>query len=78
MRQVAIAIERRIFVLGHRIVRPIVRPALPVLFVSGYTRDAILQNGILGPGVHLLNKPFTTDELAGKVREVIESMRAPV
>jgi CheY-like chemotaxis protein len=62
--------------LAEKVAR--VRPHVPVLFVSGYTRDAILQNGILGPGVHLLNKPFTTDELAGKVREVIESMRAPV
>ena len=53
-------------------------PHIPVLFVSGYTRDAIVQNGMLEPGVHLLNKPFTVDELAGKVREVIESMRAPV
>jgi CheY-like chemotaxis protein len=51
---------------------------MPVLFVSGYTRDAIVQNGMLEPGVHLLNKPFTMDELAAKVREVIESMRAPV
>jgi NO-binding membrane sensor protein with MHYT domain/signal transduction histidine kinase/CheY-like chemotaxis protein len=55
-----------------------IRPHIPVLFVSGYTRDAIVQNGMLEPGVHLLNKPFTVDELAGKVREVIESMRAPV
>ena len=40
------------------------RPALKVLFTTGYTRNAIVHNGMLDPGVVLLSKPFTLEELA--------------
>ncbi len=49
------------------------RPDLKVLFTTGYTRNAVVHNGVLDPGVHLIGKPFTLDELAAKVREVIDS-----
>jgi two-component system cell cycle sensor histidine kinase/response regulator CckA len=48
------------------------RPGLKVLYMSGYTDDAILHQGVLGPGTKLLAKPFTTAELALKVREVLD------
>ncbi len=48
------------------------RPDLKVLFISGYTDDAILQNHIMSPGVSFLQKPFTPDTLARKVREVLD------
>jgi PAS domain S-box-containing protein len=48
------------------------RPGLKVLFISGYTDDAILQNRIINPGVSFLQKPFTPDTLARKVREVLD------
>jgi len=35
------------------------RPGLPVLFTTGYTRNAIVHQGRLDPDVHLLNKPYT-------------------
>jgi FixJ family two-component response regulator len=48
------------------------RPDLRVLFMSGYTDDAIGHHGILEPGVHFLQKPFATTSLLGKVREVLD------
>jgi len=49
------------------------RPDLKVLFMSGYTDEAIAQHGILAPGVSLLQKPFSLTSLARKVREVLDS-----
>ncbi len=49
------------------------RPALPVLFTTGYTRNAIVHQGRLDPDVHLLNKPYTQQELARKVRELLDA-----
>jgi DNA-binding NtrC family response regulator len=48
------------------------RPGLKVLFTTGYTRNAIVHNGVLDPGVHLIGKPFTIDQLAAKVRDVLD------
>jgi signal transduction histidine kinase len=47
------------------------RPSLKVLFTTGYTRNAIVHNGMLDPGVNLLSKPFTLEDLAQKVAEVV-------
>lgn len=49
------------------------KPALKVLYISGYDSNIIAHQGILEGGVHFLQKPFTADALAGKVREAIES-----
>ncbi len=48
------------------------RPDLKVLFTTGYSRNAIVHNGRLDPGVHLLPKPFTSEALASKVRGVLD------
>ena len=48
------------------------RPDLKVLYTTGYTKDAIVHDGTLDPGVDLLPKPFTVDQLARKVRQVID------
>ena len=45
---------------------------LKVLYTTGYTRNAVVHNGILDPGTHLLQKPFSLEQLAEKVRRVID------
>ncbi|HEY1607154.1 MAG TPA: CHASE3 domain-containing protein [Allosphingosinicella sp.] len=47
-------------------------PAVRVLFTTGYTRNAIVHNGMLDPGVAFLPKPFTIEQLALKVRQVLD------
>jgi PAS domain S-box-containing protein len=49
------------------------RPGIKILFTTGYTRNAIVHNGRLDPGVHLIGKPFSFEALAAKVREVLDS-----
>jgi PAS domain S-box-containing protein len=49
------------------------RPGLRVLFTTGYTRNAVVHNGILDPGVEMIGKPFTIEQLAAKVREVLDT-----
>jgi CheY-like chemotaxis protein len=49
------------------------RPDMRVLFMSGYTDDAIVRHGI-APGVAYLQKPFTPDSLLRKVREVLSNL----
>jgi len=48
------------------------RPSLRVLFMSGYTDDAIVHQGVLDESANFIQKPFAPDELAGRVREVLE------
>ena len=62
---------------GHdlaRIVRAS-RPHLPVLFMSGYARDALVHAGRLDDGVNLIEKPFTPKALTEMVREVLDMPR---
>jgi PAS domain S-box-containing protein len=47
-------------------------PGLRVLFSSGYAEDAIVHHGRLDPGVRLLNKPYRREELASRVRAVLD------
>jgi signal transduction histidine kinase/ActR/RegA family two-component response regulator len=51
------------------------RPHLPVLYTTGYTRNAIVHNGTVDAGVELITKPFTIDQLGRRVRALLD--RAP-
>ena len=48
-------------------------PNLPVLYMTGFSRNAVVHNGMLDPGVNFLAKPFTLDQLGAKVREVLDA-----
>lgn len=48
-------------------------PDLPVLFMSGYTDDVVVRHGLLDAGASFIQKPFTTNELAQRLRAVLDS-----
>ncbi|MEM5436515.1 PAS domain S-box protein [Paraburkholderia diazotrophica] len=48
-------------------------PRLKVLFTSGYTHNAIVHGGRLDPGVELLSKPYSREQLAHKIRQILDS-----
>ena len=49
------------------------RPGLKVLFTTGYTPNAVVHGGVLDQGVKLISKPYTLDQLAAKVRAVLDA-----
>jgi PAS domain S-box-containing protein len=59
---------------GHELAKRLesFHPEMKVLYMSGYTDDAIVMHGVLVQGVNYIQKPFTVDALAKKVREVLE------
>ena len=59
---------------GPELTRQLVerRPALKVIYMSGYTEEAIVQHGVLNPGIAFLHKPFTSETLGRKIREVLD------
>jgi CheY-like chemotaxis protein len=48
------------------------RPSIRVLYMTGYSRNAIVHQGRLDPGVDLIQKPLTTEQLATAVRQVLD------
>jgi signal transduction histidine kinase len=60
--------------LAEQIVR--LRGSIQVLFTTGFTRNAIVHHGQLDADVHLLHKPYTQQELARKIRELLDRSNA--
>jgi CheY-like chemotaxis protein len=48
------------------------RPDLKILFMSGYSRNAVVHHGRVDPGVKLLQKPISQTELARRLRELLD------
>ena len=48
-----------------------IRPGLKVLFITGYAENAVVGNGHLDPGMHVLTKPFAMETLARRIRELV-------
>ncbi len=57
--------------VAHRLLQS--HPGLKVLYMSGYTPDAIARHGVLDSGVAFLQKPFSADSLAHKVRDTLDN-----
>ena len=57
--------------LAQRLARQ--RPNMATLFMSGYTADVIAHHGVLEPGVHFIQKPFSKLELSQKVRQALDA-----
>ena len=57
-------------VLAERVA--LARPGIKILYMSGYTDDAIVHHGTLDPGTHFIGKPFSAADLTRKVREVLD------
>jgi signal transduction histidine kinase/ActR/RegA family two-component response regulator len=51
----------------------LIHPELKVLFTTGYTRNAVVHNGVLDPGVQLLTKPYSLEQLATSIRNALKS-----
>jgi CheY-like chemotaxis protein len=48
------------------------RPALKVLFTTGFTRNAVVHNGVVDAGVNFIAKPFSIEALATKIRTALD------
>ncbi|MGA7325459.1 MAG: response regulator [Rhodomicrobium sp.] len=49
-----------------------IRPGLKALFMTGYSRNAIVHQGRLDPGVEMVQKPITRDQLATRIRSLLD------
>jgi len=57
--------------LAHQIQE--LKPEIPILFISGYSDDAVVRHGNLDAGTHFLQKPFTPLQLGKKIREILDA-----
>ena len=60
----------------HLLITGVVIPGIPetkVLYVSGYTNDDVVRNGVLHDAVHFVQKQFAPAAIAHKVREILSS-----
>jgi two-component system cell cycle sensor histidine kinase/response regulator CckA len=60
--------------MGQRL--SLLEPALPILYMSGYTGEDVVRRGLLEAGAPFLQKPFSTEALARKTREMLDAISA--
>jgi DNA-binding response OmpR family regulator len=48
------------------------RPETKVLFMSGYSENVIVHQGVIDEGVNLIEKPFSVDDLLRRIREILD------
>lgn len=65
---------------GREIAKQVVasHPSVRVLYMSGYSDDVIGRHGVLEPGLAFVQKPFTGDALARRIREVLAADSPPL
>ena len=65
---------------GPKLVAPIqaICPGARVLYISGYNDDEVIERGLENPGMHLLQKPFSAQQLVERVRAVLDENASPV
>jgi CheY-like chemotaxis protein len=51
----------------------VLRPDLKILFITGYAENAVIGDGRLQPGMHVLTKPFAMDVLANRIAGILET-----
>jgi CheY-like chemotaxis protein len=49
------------------------RPDIKVLFMTGYSQNAVVHHGRLDPGVHLIQKPLSNHSLANRIRDLLDT-----
>lgn len=54
----------------------VLHPDLKVIFMTGFTKNAVVHNGVLDPGVNFIAKPFSLEELSMKMREILDTRRS--
>ena len=54
----------------------VARPNLPILFITGFAENSLLNHGHLDAGIHLLTKPFELSELASRAKSAIDESLA--
>jgi DNA-binding response OmpR family regulator len=55
----------------------ITRPDLKVLFITGYAENAVVGHGQLDHGMHVMTKPFAMQDLAARIRDIIQAGAPP-
>jgi DNA-binding NtrC family response regulator len=55
----------------------VMRPGVKILFMSGYSPEAVAQHGVLAQGAAFLEKPFSPDGLLRKVRDLLDATASP-
>ncbi len=52
-----------------------IRPGIQIFFMSGYADQDLVRQGLLEPGTHFLQKPFTPQELAERIRQILDRVK---